>query len=286
MGVPFKQEQALVEAKDWDALIDARKQSVRNFCSNTFRWAQLFSALVEARRYLEAVQTLNSLKERNSPLPFAVIEKTDAAFLAAEEFRASAVGQEYAARKDEIDELMRGAAAKLAAMTPSELPPNPYRSIGACPFECCTYREWTTRMPVQLVESIGSTKVIAEIPSGVKVQGVTGEVHLDAEPYVALENLGALKAGDVIFLLDNEGEGYVNYWFNGKLKPPLGLDEGLAMYSYESCLTHTGPGACSLRKLHPQKKFRNDWWVRVKTADGREGWALNTGQFGNIDACA
>ena len=102
---------------------------------------------------------------------------------------------------------------------------------------------------------------------------------------MALEDLGELKEGGVIFLLDNLGEGHVNYWYNGKLKPELNLDEGLYFYEYENCVPGAGPRTYSLRKLQPELKYRNDWWVRIHTVDGKGGWVLNEGQFDNMDAC-
>jgi hypothetical protein len=275
----------LRKAGKFDAIIEAAKENVRNACAIPYRWSRLFSAFVEAQRYTEAVQTLHEMAGRGIPLPFAALSRSAPEFLTSKEFQDSTVGFRYETRKLEIDRLMQGAEAKLGAMNSSDLPPPVYESKGACPFECCTYREWKTNKPVELVESIGSATVVAGVAAGVDVRGVTGEVHIEPRPYVALEDIGQLKAGDVIFLLDSRGEGHFNYWYNGELEPELGFEEGLAMYSYESCQINSGKGSCSLRQLHPEKKYRNDWWVRIRTSDGKEGWTLNTGQFDNIDAC-
>jgi hypothetical protein len=285
LALTGKQEEDLRKAKNWDAFIEGAKENVRDSCSNAYRWGNLFSVFVDAHRYAEATQVLNEMKTRGFPLPFAVLSKADSAYLSADEFRQSTVGLEFEARSKEITETMKRAEAALASMNKTELPPSLYRSEGSCPFECCTYRMWKTTKPVALLESIRSTKVIATIAAGVSVRALTGEVDVEPEPYVALEDLAALKAGDVIFFLDNLGEGHVNYWYNGKLKPDLGLDDGLLFYSYESCVQNTGPGSCSIRKLHPEKEYRNEWWVHLRTASGKEGWVLNTGQFDNMDAC-
>ena len=171
-------------------------------------------------------------------------------------------------------------------MTDKDLPPNPYRHEGACPFECCTYRQWKTRSAVRLHESIDSPAIVAEVPAGVSVGGLTGEVRVEPQPYAVLEDNGALKAGDLIFFLDNVGEGCVNYWYHGKLNPDLGLNEGLLFYLYDGCQPNTArmKGACSLRKLRPENTFMNDWWGKIRY-QGKEGWVLNTGQFDNVDAC-
>src|SRR5437773_1218518 len=145
------------------------------------------------------------------------------AFLASVAFRGSTVGSEFSAREKEFDGALRRAEAKLLAMTGQERPPNPYRSQGACPFECCTYRQWKTKTVIQLRESIDSARVVAEVSAGSWIQAITGDVYVEPEPYAALESHGRLNAGDVIFFLDNRGEGFVNYWHDGKLNPDVGL---------------------------------------------------------------
>jgi len=285
LALTGKQEADLRKAKNWNALIEGAKQNVRDLCSNAYRWGNLFNAFVDAHRYTEATQVLNEMKTRGFPLPFATLSKADSGFLSGEEFRRSSLGLEFEARSREVAETMRRAESSLSSMDAKDLPPSLYTEKGACPFECCTYRKWKTTKPVQLLESIRSSKVVATIAAGVSVQALTGQVDVEPVPYVALEDLGVLKAGDVIFFLNNLGEGYVNYWYNGKLKPELGLDDGLLFYTYENCTQNSGPGSCSLRKLHPEKEYRNEWWVHLRTANGKEGWVLNTGQFDNMDAC-
>src|SRR5262249_5986899 len=108
------------------------------------------------------------------------------------------------------------------------------------------------------------------------------------EPYAVLADQGVLKAGDVIFFLDNRGEGFINYWYEGKLNPELDLDEGLLYYTTENCnanLSSSGKDPCWLRKLRPAKTFSNAWWVKIRLSNGKVGWTLNTGQFDNMDSC-
>jgi len=285
LALTGKDEDELRNAKNWDALIEAAKQNVRNFCSNPYLWQQLFEALVDGHRYNEALQAMGEMRTRQFPLPSAFLSRVDPAFLNSELFKNSKAGAEYAATNAELNDRVRGAEQKLSSMSKHDLPPSIYRNVGACPFECCTYRQWKTKTAVQLRESIESSNIVAEIPAGVSVLGVTGEVRVEPEPYVVLEDVGRLKTGDIIFFLDNRGEGYVNYWYEGKLNPELGLDEGLWLYTDNECSASRSKGACSLRKLKPGRKFRNEWWVRIKPSNGKEGWVLNTGQFDNMDAC-
>lgn len=287
LALTGRQQVELRRTGNWDALIDGLRQDVRSNCVIAFRWEKLFIALVEGRRYREAVQVLTDMAMRRFPLPHALIAKANPGFLTSEEFKTSEFGIEYAATEISIQRNMQLAAVKLSSMDDKARPPIPYRAKGACPFECCTYRDWTTRSAVQLVESIGSNTIVAEIPEGTRVAGVTGEVWVEPEPYAVLTDNGALKAGDVIFFLDNMGEGQVNYWYNGSLNPPLELGDGLHGYTYENCSANNViAGACSLRKLQPEKTFMNEWWVKIRTSAGKEGWVLNKGQFANTDACS
>jgi pentatricopeptide repeat protein len=280
----FLQEQELRKAGDWEQLIESMKELVRDNCDISFRWGGLFKALADGGRSAEALQVANEMTRRGFPPPQAFISKTDVKFRESGEFRTSSLGKEYARRDGEIQQILKRAEETLAGMG-KDLPPNIYRSLGACPFECCTYRKWKTEKVVRLQESIGSTTIVSEIPAGADVTGVTGEVHVEPEPYAVLENNGILKAGEVDIFLDYEGEGYVSYWYKGKIKPELGLDDGLTSYTDDQCLPGRRKGACSLRKMRPGKKFLNEWWVKLRTSEGKEGWVLNTGQFTNVDRC-
>ena len=185
-AVTGNQKQQLRRNGEWESLIAAEKEDVRRDCSIPYRWEQLFMALVNGHHYTEAVQVLNDMATRGFPMPHAVVSKADPSFLASNEFKESAKGIEYAARENEIQRAMRMAENELASMTDKDLPPQSYRHAGACPFEGCTYREWKTRSAIQLQESIDSPKIVAEVPAGVSVLGLTGEVRLEPEPYAVL----------------------------------------------------------------------------------------------------
>src|SRR5947208_17187007 len=58
-----------------------------------------------------------------------------------------------------------------------EGPPLPFEDDGACPFEGCTYRAWTTNMPVRvLTERRQDAPVAFELPKGARVTALTGVV--------------------------------------------------------------------------------------------------------------
>src|ERR1700737_4566206 len=67
--------------------------------------------------------------------------------------------------------------ASTARSTEEQKPPNVHIDKGACPFECCTYREWVARTDVTLLDIPNGKKVVGQIKKGEKVLALTGEVH-------------------------------------------------------------------------------------------------------------
>ena len=101
-------------------------------------------------------------------------------------------------------------------------PPKIFIDKGACPFECCTYREWVVVRDTPLYDNIKSKKIIGKAKKGEKVQGLTREVHT-----VPLKV--KTKDGKNIFLLTYQGEGFWKIWVllnlilnkTGKMNAPI-----------------------------------------------------------------
>ncbi|MBV9046071.1 MAG: SH3 domain-containing protein, partial [Alphaproteobacteria bacterium] len=144
---------------------------------------------------------------------------------------------------------------------------NPYIDRGACPFECCTYRVWTTNLPVSLLDKPAGKTVVAKVPTKTGVTGVTGEVHSTPLRVVASHAFEGtpIKKGDVLFALHYAGEGFFTVWFKGKTYD-VDFSEGA-----ESSL--------------PLDKTNQSWWVQIRTKDGKTGWVLDKNQFDNQDSC-
>ena len=145
--------------------------------------------------------------------------------------------------------------------TTESAPPSPFIDKGACPFECCTYREWTANQEISLLDQPNGKKVVTQLHKGEKVQGVTGEVHSIPLRTTAKHDdpQTGLKAGDVIYVLHPVGEGFWKVWHGGKLLDTDDVpDKGLPRYT---------------------------WWVQIKTASGVVGWAISRHNFDNQDAC-
>ena len=94
-----------------------------------------------------------------------------------------------------------------------------YIAKGVCPFECCTYRDWYSRYEITLYEHPSlSSKIIIKIPKNTKVIALTGEVHLNPSRFVFnKEHWLGYKANDVIWILNNLGEGEYQAWDGKKI---------------------------------------------------------------------
>jgi hypothetical protein len=280
----YDAEKAARAKMDWPRIIENDRWSVRNGCSVPYRWEVLFQDLVSAHRYSDAASVLDQLPEHKIVLPHAIIAKAGAEFLRSPEFAASASGKQFLVREKSDSEALELAKRKLASMSAQEKPPNPYKKTPACPFECCQFGKWTAVEPVQLLESPGSSRIVEEIPAKKTVEALTGEVLIDPTPYAIMETRGLFKRGDVIFFLDYLGEGSTNYWYAGRASVPENLESRLAYGTYEDCQSNGGD-TCWLKRIHPEKAARSEWWVKIKSQTGKIGWVLVKGQFHGADAC-
>ena len=163
-----------------------------------------------------------------------------------------------------------------------DAPPMPFLDWGACPFECCTYREWVATGKVSLHKERSLTDpVVIVLHKGQRVQGITGVVittqpgklkilkpiTLDAQKPVSL------VPGDIVYTLHYLGEGYDLFWFKGQLHSD--------QISARKIELEPTPGASWQVLALPEY----DWWVKVKGAEDRIGWTNETDKFDNMDAC-
>jgi hypothetical protein len=144
--------------------------------------------------------------------------------------------------------------------TTDTVPPTPYIDKGVCPFECCTYRDWTVNEGVVLVDQPNGKRIVARIHKGEIVQAITGEVHSIPLRVVAGHDHpdAGVKAGDVIYILHYIGEGYSKVWHNGQLVEIDNVSDKDPHYT---------------------------WWVKLKTSSGIVGWTTSHNNFSNQDAC-
>lgn len=168
------------------------------------------------------------------------------------------------------------------------MPPRNYEDRGACPFECCTYREWSVETDTTLY-STRSTKsrAVFRVKKGERVTGMTGVV-ITLEPGRAVANgdvtirrvdgrEAKVRKGDVLYLLHPIGEGFFKTWFRGRLYE----------VQPEPAAQHAAlPGDIArLPYVRLQSSPRTVWWMKVRNRRGQVGWTTQNKNFGEVDAC-
>ncbi|MHB8410343.1 MAG: hypothetical protein ACYDDI_00175 [Candidatus Acidiferrales bacterium] len=143
-----------------------------------------------------------------------------------------------------------------------EKPPHVFVDVGVCPFECCTYRQWTVVKKTAILDRPSGKKILETVSKGTVVTGLSGEVISEPIPVKTDRDIPGtpIKNGDTFYVLHYDGEGYWKVWFDGKIA-----------YVHESVIDVPHPKA--------------DWWVKIKDAHGRIGWALSSDNFAHQDAC-
>lgn len=160
-------------------------------------------------------------------------------------------------------------------------PPAVYVDKGACPFECCTYRTWTTeKTTVAYARPDRRSRRVGRFRAGSRVVGLTGEVRTVPGRFVVFRPHGSYKPGDVLWVYTPLGEGHYKVWFKGRM-----YDESLEYMNgpFERSIPGCEETPACWGKL--EKDLRVEWWVKIRSADGWVGWIDQPGNFGNIDGC-
>jgi hypothetical protein len=165
-------------------------------------------------------------------------------------------------------------------------PAEPYVVRGACPFECCQYGRWVTRVPVPVYShERASGRPLFRLRAGDTVEAITGNVHMVRVGRVVVDrslpgnwveddSLPAPAPGDTVYVLNYQGEGYRQYWYRGR------TGSGPEFWEPESRHDSLPPPARLIQK--PISR----WWVQVKVANGQEGWLrMPEAGFDGYDAC-
>lgn len=167
---------------------------------------------------------------------------------------------------------------KIARLKPQEQPPKDYVAKNACPFECCQFGEWKVLKETILYEKPNGKKRIGKVKDGMAV-ALTGEVHLKPNPIGVVFDTPPFKVGDILFLLDPTGEGYVNYWHKGKI-------ENTEIMPAERC--EPPSQECWVEYVYPEKDKRRSgkgiWWVKIQQGK-KTGWTKETQNFSGQDSC-
>lgn len=274
-----KQQMEATEAGDWERVIELQKQSVRAMCSNNYRWLELAEAYAAAGRTDVSIEILTELHEKGEEIKASTLKFQERLkrLIEMPEFRRSALGREVNALRIEAERRRNESRVRLAALGPEVRPSDNYVAKGACPFECCRFREWEVLETTPLYDAPFGSTVVGSVTHGIQVQGVTGQVHLRPVPVAIVHDHPPFVQGEIIFVLDYLGEGYFNYWRDGE----IAVDD---LWINEQCLRPSAD--CWAEYLQPsESRTEPQWWVLIETHDGVRGWTNQTERFGNKDAC-
>ena len=178
------------------------------------------------------------------------------------------------------------AALNVHSASAQRTPPRNYEDRGACPFECCTYREWSVKADTILYKSRAkNAHAVVRLKKGERVTGLTGVV-VTLEPGRAVANADmsvgdgsrkvSVRAGDVLHLMHYQGEGFYKIWFRGRF-----YDDAVDFVP-ASRQSPEDAGRSYLRMLSGPKTV---WWMKVRNRRGQVGWTKQNGHFGDVDAC-
>lgn len=155
----------------------------------------------------------------------------------------------------------------------------PFKDVGACPFECCTYSKWTVNKdtiiykqmkdgsPIafkvrkkELVTGITRVVIITKPGIGKVLKDVTIEVY---EVETEKESNIRFHKGELFKTLTYRGEGFYSVWHKGKI--------------YSVDLTDD-----NLKEISRPKSV---WLIKIKNKKGQTGWTKLPENFDNMDSC-
>lgn len=159
-----------------------------------------------------------------------------------------------------------------------DTPPNPFETWGVCPFECCTYREWTADADIPVHEKRSDQSavlfrlhrresldaltgvVVTENPAAIQIDRAVRDGFIEGDDQPRL----SFKPGDVVYMLTPLGEGAYLFWYQGKVY-------------------HSGVGLAAMPGVDG-KGMKLTWWKQVRNKAGKTGWTRSD-NFKNADAC-
>lgn len=162
-------------------------------------------------------------------------------------------------------------------------PKLPFLDWNACPFEGCTYGEWTAAAEVEVFDTWKSgRKRIATLPTKTVVTGISGVVITNKPGTIRLNAdlpEDNLHRGDTILTYTYRGEGFSAVWFKGRFYHDY--DITFAKWPDGSgCLAADCAGAY----VDLGEKV---WWAKVKIGSGVVGWVnMSETKFDGVDQFA
>lgn len=169
-------------------------------------------------------------------------------------------------------------------------PPLPFEDVGACPFECCTYREWIANKTTAIRRTRNNNSPVAfTVAPRERVQGVTGVVITTRAGEIRIRRPITIQAysprgnntsrpiqartGDIVYLLTSHGEGEYKAWFKREIIIINAID----------VMEQNQPGSAGSGSRLPSTT--STWWVQIKNRRGQTGWTEQARNFDNKDSC-
>lgn len=164
---------------------------------------------------------------------------------------------------------------------------------GACPFECCVYREWRAESDIPLrAGPDASAHVLEPMPAGTSFDADTGFVRITSPQIVLVTDTvpayrrtpgdryggenAPLLPGDTVLVLDYAGEGH------------FALARGAERFQAEQFWAGAdGWAPYDGIRGETLGEYASEWWVHARLPDGRQGWFRADAdiRIGNADAC-
>ena len=147
-------------------------------------------------------------------------------------------------------------------------PTLPFYDWGACPYEACTYRQWTAHRSATVYDTWKQERQpIAQLAVGDKVTGITGAVVTWKPGLIRMDRDlpdQDLRRGDTVLTYAYCGEGFSAVWFKGRY-------HSLFDISFAKWPDGTGCGGAHCAATYIDLG-RKSWWAKVKLKSGRMGW--------------
>jgi hypothetical protein len=170
-------------------------------------------------------------------------------------------------------------AQQSSSVRTSAEPTLPVIDFNACPFEGCTFGKWKVKKASTMFSTWKDARTeIAILKPGDDVTGITG-VHITRKPDRILVKQAipelSLKPGNIVLRYMYLGEGFANLWFSGAWHKQ---QDG-------TFITEKNGGGC-LRDCPAivTEEGVKEWWVKIKTTDGKVGWVLVEDNFDGMDS--
>jgi hypothetical protein len=165
----------------------------------------------------------------------------------------------------------------------------PVELEGGCGIECCKYGPWHSTAPVMAFAAARpNARVAFRIDSGETIRGLRGLIYTTKPGIVIMRRPDtifvsrgtrrielALGDRDTLYSVDVAGEATDAYWwYRGKT---YHTTNELNLFAVHEPKDEESYEVISVPK--------QQWWTRVRNAQGKTGWVLNPVSFDGIDAC-